>query len=231
MKFNYDEYIYFIKQVYFNLKDGSIKRRQAKNFSLHDHGGSFRVKVNNQSISAHKLMYYLGTGLWSDTIKHLNGDKKDNRLCNLASDKWVKTPEELETEFFKRFIVDENSGCWNWQVNLHVYRGYGMFWTGRRQEGYVKAHRWSFRHFHGEDPGDLYVCHKCDNPQCVNPDHLFLGTQDDNMKDMKAKGRRKGVNTGPNNGRYGKPFKHSEESKRKMSLARKGKKHRRMVWW
>ena len=88
--------------------------------------------------------------------------------------------------FFKR-VGKLDSGCWLWLGSLNT--GYGQF---RRDDGsIVLAHRFSYV-LHNENAVDgLVVMHKCDTPRCVNPDHLMLGTQAENVKDMHIKGRAK----------------------------------------
>ncbi len=84
--------------------------------------------------------------------------------------------------------VDLSGGedaCWEW-LGATSSGGYGhLSFAGRR----YGAHRLAYELFHGKFPTELKVLHSCDNPLCCNPKHLFLGTQLDNMRDMKAKGR------------------------------------------
>lgn len=76
-------------------------------------------------------------------------------------------------------------GCWNWNSVRKDGRANVFFFDGR----YMSAYRASYRMYKGDIPAGAQVCHDCDNPRCVNPDHLWLGSQTDNLNDCVAKGR------------------------------------------
>ena len=84
----------------------------------------------------------------------------------------------------------QDNGCWNWSG--YSRNGYGRLMVGSRKDNTrrtVQAHRFSYKLFNGDIPYGLYVCHKCDNKLCVNPEHLFLGTHQDNIDDRERKNR------------------------------------------
>lgn len=86
--------------------------------------------------------------------------------------------------YLNKVIIGEK--CWGWSASKS--HGYGIFGIiGKKQN--ILAHRFSYSLFKGEIPKGYFVLHKCDNPECSRPSHLFLGTQEDNMKDMKRKNR------------------------------------------
>lgn len=91
--------------------------------------------------------------------------------------------------FWKK--VNKTDGCWLWTGGKYS-SGYGEFWTGSIKDGgkLTGAHRVSWMIHYGEIPEGIEVLHKCDVRTCVRPDHLFLGTQTDNMQDMFRKGRK-----------------------------------------
>lgn len=82
--------------------------------------------------------------------------------------------------------VTKTTGCWVWRGTTNN-KGYGMLGIGRERQ--VLAHRVAWESANGHVPDGMFVCHKCDNPRCVRPDHLFLGTNSDNIQDSIAKGR------------------------------------------
>jgi hypothetical protein len=108
----------------------------------------------------------------------------------------------MTTETIKtRTKINPVTGCWEWTGAKR--NGYGRLTTGSRTNGTrktVSAHRLSYQLFKGEIPRGYEICHKCDNPCCINPDHLFAGTRQDNVDDREQKGRNI-VPRGENNGR------------------------------
>jgi hypothetical protein len=103
---------------------------------------------------------------------------------------WIDVTQNQikEKRFLERFWTKYTvapSGCWEWTSTKNNY-GYGVI----RHLGFlVYAHRLAWELTNGPIPDGLYACHKCDNPICINPDHLFLGTADDNSRDRDVKGR------------------------------------------
>lgn len=108
-----------------------------------------------------------------------------SRLCMYES--YRHGPEKSLAEFMAK-VRKAESGCWLW-VGAHNQAGYGLAtWEGKKNQ---TAHRLSYRIHKGEIPEGLLVLHKCDTPPCVNPEHLFLGTKQDNADDKVAKGRQR----------------------------------------
>lgn len=93
----------------------------------------------------------------------------------------------LVDRFWKKWTI-EQTGCWKWSGYLDK-NGRGRLLRNNIKDNHILAHRLSYLLFYGPIPDNLKVCHKCDNPSCVNPEHLFLGTQTDNIKDCVYKQR------------------------------------------
>lgn len=115
----------------------------------------------------------------NDTLKIGQGQFCSRHCSNLAQPR----PNRIDRFWSK---VKKTDNCWIW-IGGRFNHGYGSFssYHGKR----IYAHRYSWQISQGPIPDKMFVCHKCDNPPCVRPDHLFLGTHDDNMLDAKIKNR------------------------------------------
>lgn len=96
----------------------------------------------------------------------------------------MRWPVSQLERFWQRLQKTETD-CWVWPGPVNA-GGYGLIKVKRR---HLVTHRYAYQHSHGEIPDGMKVLHRCDNPPCCNPAHLFLGTQADNLDDMRRKGR------------------------------------------
>ena len=94
----------------------------------------------------------------------------------------------LEDRFWR--FVDKTGNCWTWVGGSKTKKGYGMIQIGGQGSSRILAHRLSYRIHHGEIPDGLVVMHNCDNPSCVNPEHLETGTTSENVKQAYDKRRK-----------------------------------------
>lgn len=91
----------------------------------------------------------------------------------------------VRERFDEKYFVEPNTGCWLWTATVSSV-GYASFYLNGEPRG---AHRVAWEWRHGTIPPGMWVLHSCDTRSCVNPDHLFLGTPQDNTQDMIRKGR------------------------------------------
>ena len=114
------------------------------------------------------------------------------RLCSMHNERrrrsgsvdlFVPTPVQ---RIYANVVIDGSTGCWNWTKSTNP-GGYGFF---RMNHKTFLAHRVAYELLVGPIPEGLCACHHCDNPRCVNPAHLFIGTRADNNYDSIKKGRR-----------------------------------------
>lgn len=132
-------------------------------------------------------------------------------------------PSRYIQSFHSKYVKLE-SGCWEWKAG-RFERGYGKFNKRASKYGISSyAHRASWQIHFGEIPDGMQVCHKCDNPCCVNPEHLFLGSAKDNMEDASHKGRMYGWKrpSGENHGR-------AKLSRDQVELIREDPRPRRVI--
>lgn len=114
--------------------------------------------------------------------------QKRCEFCNkLCIAKGLRTFCSIFCRFSSYYKINPITKCWEW-ISKKDKDGYGKFIIGKKS---IRAHRFSYEFFESEIMEKMFICHSCDNPSCVNPKHLWLGTNQDNQIDSVKKGRRK----------------------------------------
>ena len=115
----------------------------------------------------------------------------DNHYQKLKRQGVIKSIRKVNDpvgRFHSSYAVNPETGCWDWTGWIHPEKGYGLLPIGGAGKK-IRAHRFSWELHFGPIPEGLFVLHKCDREKCCRPEHLFLGDNEDNMRDMVAKGR------------------------------------------
>ena len=122
-------------------------------------------------------------------LTHLRlSSQNDERTIEMSSQKFTPVLQRV----LRRVEKIPFSGCWIWLGATGDW-GHGIIGLGARGQGVARTHRVTYEHMVGKIPAGKIVRHKCDVPCCVNPDHLELGEQKDNVNDMMSRGRHKVV--------------------------------------
>lgn len=134
------------------------------------------------SDSRRKNARFCSLSCLSKLTKQEQDEKRKIEWANETMEQYL----EALSKKFNKFVIKKD-GCWDWSRSKNK-AGYGYM---LHRHKLLKAHRISYMIHKGEIPKSVFVLHSCDNPPCSNPDHLFLGTNTDNMRDMVSKGRNK----------------------------------------
>lgn len=132
-----------------------------------------------------KPCQYEGCGGWAWARGYCGSHYQKLKAAGLLQN--VRIVGDHVARFNASYQVNPESGCWEWTAWIHP-KGYGVLPMGGNGKK-IRAHRFSWELKHGPIPEGLFALHRCDNRKCVNPEHLFLGDDGDNVRDMVSKGR------------------------------------------
>jgi hypothetical protein len=160
--------------------------------------GGPMISANKGSISARRVIWMAANGETVPDNRHVVTTCGEQKCVNPAHLR-LKPFMDHEARFWEFVKKADGDACWEWQSTFFAngYAAFGM--NGKERHASRVAWEFTYGPIEGHVPGhpdlEVCVCHRCDNPKCVRPEHLFLGHDRDNMTDMHAKGRHRG---GPN---------------------------------
>ncbi len=160
--------------------DGCQKAHEARGFcSLHYQRFKVHGDINTLYPNAQQRCSFDGCEIKHTARGYCQKHYQRWKIYGDPSISWPDIYANQVARFWEK--IEKKDGCWRWLASTSG-DGYGL-------HANTKAHRFSWRVHFGDIPDGLHVCHRCDNPWCTNPDHLFLGTHRDNMRDMANKER------------------------------------------
>lgn len=184
-----------------------VKQNEGKHFCACGCGAEIKIlRRYSKSQIPRWLNEHKAPKVKDEAITKWVEDNTDKHLCKCGCGGFVKIrrvhihrgiPERIKNHqgnvteaYFWSKATHPDEGCWEWQAEK-TSNGYGAYRKSGQGRKIYLAHRYAYELAYGAFDKKLFVCHKCDNPQCIRPDHLFLGTNEDNMKDAVRKQRQK----------------------------------------